>query len=839
MNPREFCRLTGYSTALFLTYDFDAVFFERVVLRELWAGGTGDVLVVADSSRIDASLGRWDSGLIHLGRRYQLVRAAVNGAFHPKVIFRAGSSGAVAWIGTGNLTFGGWGGNREMSTAWHIGGSDATWVQDLMEQLDVWCPGTADHDVPERLRRLPSIESALASTATGAGPVVLSRAGDSLSSQIARRWVGRRFAEAKILTGSTDRDAAFLRWLHDSFGVERASVVVDPGNSSFDPASLAKLHVKVKTLEAGGPTPLHAKVCWLSGPDGSAAIMGSANCSWSAWLRDPAVDGNIEAVAIYEPAPQKLVDEISGLFDEGKAFVSLPPETDKPESHAPKVPYPVSEVTWDSRDCKLRIRFSRDVPITSKVTVKIDGEVAECRPLRSTSATWSATLSLQQSVRTRFTTVTTASETGSEPEVQRHWVNSREDLIHAAHGRQIEDVINGLRRQAIPEEQQRMVRELHRIGAVLLSEPETFPDPVVASGSRQENGKTEPDDEVKPVDPATLIRSLTDIPGKRGADYSGSPVGVSLFGVMRALFPEDFEGPVGDTVIDESPPKGKQAPRRTRQRAISGPVRNRLRAQMEKFIDEFRGSSFGEKCSARQFIQAAAYPLAVGMIGAQGGWVSNDDAVSWARLVFDTLFQRVSPREPGYIGVLQFVEARFRREGKQEVFREVVGDGTLWLTLLCSLGGVWNGERAAFERALALRSVRGATALIGSTDNTRIAELLPKMREGAEVLVARALEYTEKLDSLEEALQSQWQELLSSQQAEELVHEPEDLLWSPNAGWAIAQESAAMKLGEKMDIYLKLRAKIVRVMASGYYVNVTKVHELHKMIDALVASETD
>ena len=836
MNPREFCRLPGYSTALFLTYDFDPVFFERVVLGELWAGGTGDVLVVADSSRIDASLGRWDSGLIHLGRRYQLVRAAVNGAFHPKVIFRAGSAGAVAWIGTGNLTFGGWGGNREMSTAWHIGDSDATWVQDLMEQLDVWCPGPADHDVPERLRRLPSIDSALASRVAGAGPVLLSRRGDSLSSQIARRWVGRRFTEAKILTGSTDRDGRFLRWLHDSFGVERASVVVDPGNSSFDPASLAKLRVEVKTLEAGLPTPLHAKVCWLSGPDGSAAIMGSANCSWSAWLRDPASGGNIEAVAIYEAAPQKLVDEISGLFDAEKAFVSLPPETDKPESHAPDVPYPVSEVTWDSRDCKLRIRFSRDVPITSKVTVKIDGEVAECRPLRSTSVTWLATLSLHQSVRTRFATVTTASETGSEPEVQRHWVNSREDLIHAAHGRQIEDVINGLRRQAIPEEQQRMVRELHRIGAVLLSEPETFPDPVVTGGPRQENEIIEPGDEVKPVDPAALIRSLTDIPETRGSDYSGSPVGVSLFGVMRALFPEDFEGPVDGTVIDESEPERERAQGRTRQCAISEPVRNCLRRQMEKFIDEFRGSSFAEKCSARQFVQAAAYPLAVGMIGAHGGWVSNDDAVSWARLVFDTLFQRVSPREPEYIGVLQFVEARFMREGKQDVFREVVGDGTLWLTLLCSLGGVWRGKRAAFERALALRSVLGATALIGSTDDTRIAELLPRMRGGAEV---RALEYIEKLDSLEEALQSQWQELLGSQQAEELVHEPEDLLWSPNVGWAIAQESAAMKLGEKMDIYLKLRAKMVRVMASGFYVNVTKVQELREMIDALVANETD
>ena len=406
MNPREFCRLPGYSTALFLTYDFDPVFFERVVLRELWAGGTGDVLVVADSSRIDASLDRWASGLIHLGRRYQLVRAAVNGAFHPKVILRAGPTEAAAWIGTGNLTFGGWGGNREMSAAWRLGNSDATWIQDLMEQLDGWCPGTADHDIPQRLSRLPSIESIRASPSRGATPVLLSRPGNSLSSQVARRWVGRRFSEAKILTGSTDRDGAFLRWLHDSFGVERASVVVDPCNSSFDPASLTKLPVEVKTLEAGLPTPLHAKVCWLSGPDGTAAIVGSANCSWSGWLRDPAAGGNIEIVAVYEAAPQELVDEISGLFDEEKAFVPLPPETDTTESPAPRVRYLVSEITWESRGRELRVRFSRDVPPTSYVTVRIDRKVVDCHPEQSTSSTWSAVVSLQESRRTRFARVT-------------------------------------------------------------------------------------------------------------------------------------------------------------------------------------------------------------------------------------------------------------------------------------------------------------------------------------------------------------------------------------------------------------------------------------------------
>ena len=837
VNPREFCRLPGYSKALFLTYDFDPVFFERVVLRELWSGGTGDILVVADSSRIEASLERWGASLIHLGRRYQLVRAAVDGTFHPKVIFRAGENGAVVWIGTGNLTFGGWGGNREMSTAWCLGDADAAWVRGLMEQIDVWCFGSADHDVPQRIRNLSSMKSLLAAWVPETGSVLLSRPGNPLSNQVARWWNGRRFSEVKILTGSTDYDGAFLHWLHDVFGVERAWVVVDPGSSSFDPARLAQLPVEVKTLDTGLATPLHAKLFWLTGQDGSAVIMGSANCSRSAWLKDPANGGNTEAVALYEETPQALVDQIAVLFDEARAFVTQSPKANAANSSAPRVHYPVAEVTWGSRDCELRIRFSRLVPPTSKVKVKIDREVVECQPVRRARTMRLAILPLEESARTRFATVMTTLENGNEEEIQRHWVNDQEALIHAAHGRQIQDVIEGLRQQPVPPEQLRIVRELQRIGAVLLTETEIFPDPIVRSGSRQEKDQPGPDAEVKPVDPDALIQSLTYIPEKHLPHYSGGLIGFSLFGVMRALFPEHAETPDGAAKTSGASPEKGQGPREPPEHAISEAVQKRLKLQMEKFIEKFRDPSFAEKCSARQLVQAAAYPLAVGIVGIQGGWVSTDNAVSWARRVFDTLFQQVSAQSTEYVGVLSLVEARFRHDGKDAVFRRVVGDGTLWLTLLRSLSqGAWVGDRAAFERALALRSVLNAQILRSSTDNERIAKLLSRTGRESEEFMVEARQVSRELGRFEQALKSNWEQLLLSQEEAELTHEPEDLLWTPNAGWAIAQETATMREGEKLKVYLQLRAKVVEVVATGFYVNVTKSENFGKVLESLVAS---
>ena len=55
MNPRLFCRERAYHKALLLTYSFDPIFFEQVVLPDLWAGRSSDILVLGDTGEIDAS----------------------------------------------------------------------------------------------------------------------------------------------------------------------------------------------------------------------------------------------------------------------------------------------------------------------------------------------------------------------------------------------------------------------------------------------------------------------------------------------------------------------------------------------------------------------------------------------------------------------------------------------------------------------------------------------------------------------------------------------------------------------------------------------------------------
>ena len=837
MNPREFCSLSGYTAALFLTYDFDPIFFERVVLRELWAGGTGDIIVVADQSRIDASLDRWSDRLVHLGRRYQLIPASVEGAFHPKVILRAGPEGVIAWVGSGNLTFGGWGGNREMSAAWTLGENDSAWIRSLMKEIDMWSPGGATHDVFRRIRDLPSMSTLMLSEGLGPTPVLLARAGDPISNQIARRWNGRHFEEARILAGSTDRDGAFLHWLHDVFGVQRAMVAVDPNRASFDPALLNKLPVLVETLETGFDSPLHAKLCWLSGSGGSVAVMGSANCSRSAWLRDPAHGGNVEVVAVYDQVSQRFADETFTIFNDARIYTPRPPAQQEADVREGGPRYRVQEITWEPRDSELTIRFIRAIPKGARVEVIVDRRKAKCHSVSSSDlSVWLAFLPLEENALTRFADVTLFLDDSEEDERQRHWVNNHEELIHAAQGRQIEDVFDGMRRRSMPTEQRRILRELHRIGAVLLTELHAFPDPGRAAGSHHERDK-EQTAEITPVDPETLVRSLDDALVRRWPTHGGGGVGFSLVGVMRALFPEQPPAIDDDEVAEvDSPPVPKRPSSGAPKELIPEPVQRRLRWQMEKFIGDFSDPAFAASCSARQLVQAAAYPLAVGIVGTRGGWVSGGDAVSWAQRIFDTLFQKRPLPSGRHSGILEGVRQRLTDEGKEKIFREVVGDGTLWLTLLTSLSlEEWSGSSAAFEWALALRDVCNAHILLSSTDKDKMARLITRAEWDSGALLLKAARVARALDALENALESDWDALLQSQKDAPIVHEPDDLLWSPKAGWAVAQEKAVAERATKLNVYLRLKAQVVRVVAAGFYVNVTKATEFRTELDAVLS----
>jgi len=198
-----------------------------VVLSDLWYGGTGDIVVVGDQHQISEATTRCIGQIRDLGKRYHLTSANCP-TFHPKVIIRLGQQGAAVWLGSGNLTHGGWGGNEELAIAWKIDAKDpaaAPAIQGLISQVMEYSVGSM---AKETIGRLIDHEwfTAGGDPVARQSPLMITNPGRPLADDLLDRWNGRRFTHMRVFTGSTDEGGRFIHWCHNRFGIEHCTVAL-------------------------------------------------------------------------------------------------------------------------------------------------------------------------------------------------------------------------------------------------------------------------------------------------------------------------------------------------------------------------------------------------------------------------------------------------------------------------------------------------------------------------------------------------------------------------------------------------------------------------------------
>ncbi|MGR3495497.1 hypothetical protein, partial [Citreimonas sp.] len=114
MNPLDLISAAPWRRAAFTTYALSLSFFEAVLLDALLRGGGRNALILADPEGVRAGLS--EEGARRVGRDYEIeaVACANHGVFHAKVGALFGDDDAHLLVGSGNLTFAGWGGNLEL-----------------------------------------------------------------------------------------------------------------------------------------------------------------------------------------------------------------------------------------------------------------------------------------------------------------------------------------------------------------------------------------------------------------------------------------------------------------------------------------------------------------------------------------------------------------------------------------------------------------------------------------------------------------------------------------------------------------------------------------------------
>jgi len=841
MKPRLFCRERTFRRALLLTYSFDPVFFEHLVLPDLWAGHSSDILVIGDGNQIKAAVRDSIGQILHVGKRYLLANALHSGAFHPKLFLRLGESEGAVMVGTGNVTSCGWGGNLELASSWLFGPEHedkGVWLYSFLEDVASWCASDLERDAVRRMQDVPWVQAqGLASRDT---PLLYSNKDRTLAAALAERWAGRRFTEMRVFTGSTDESGAFLRWAHQEFGVQKAVVALTPWQVSFSPRKLSDLPLELQIIPMPGPAPLHAKFYYFEGPEGAGAVMGSPNCSAAAWLVPPGAGGNIETALVYDVVRQGAFEQILNIF---KSSALKPDEALQATAAAAQqitsgCPYELVGLQWDASSHRVMALITPHPEAGTTVTLLLGPDKILMQPVGVNEVTgWFCDIAGELTFASAEFAVVRLDRGEEHWTTSPRWIDNLVELHHSTQAARFLEPIRGLENSASAAEQRRILDDLQTVAHALFTDFLSFRD--IGFGKAQEAPDAQ-EETAPPVDPAALIRSLEEAQGL-GPVGNGQTGSVSITGILRLLF--EAEQAKADTAADDEKLDEGQIPAEEQKKgpgkdpskdevpkpdSVNAKLRAKLAVQMEAFLENLSKSEFAESCSATQMIQAVCFPLAVVLRGRRHGWVSNDSAEIWASRVVSILFRGKTVNS---LGLLHSVEQRYSERGLSNIFREIVGDGTLWMVLIATLGNFgWRKAESFVEKAIALRQVFKDSTLISSAHAPRLVSLLGHLRvdDAYKYVSTVAPELSDLLDRIEDELRPVWQREANLQVERRIAHRIGDLLWRANVGWAVCLAEAT----GRNSISVRSGSEQVKIGA-GFFVNVSELITRHPSLSGL------
>jgi hypothetical protein len=260
-----------------------------VVLDALVRQGVTQSLILADVRGIAAVLS--EEGVRSAGRAYQVEPVAVaHGCFHPKLVVLTSPTEAHLLIGSGNLTFGGWGSNLECIEHLHVGVSSEalTDTADFLESLAA--VDTVRHAAAAGCGEIAGILRKFASGSPQSGRVrVLHNLTRSIFEQLSEMVADLGGAERLTIASPFFDGGQATNRLCNELGLDRVYVhahhagIVPGSFGSNWPKQLGAIiePVSVEVL-SGEPRHLHAKVFEVVCRRGRIVLSGSANATMAA-----------------------------------------------------------------------------------------------------------------------------------------------------------------------------------------------------------------------------------------------------------------------------------------------------------------------------------------------------------------------------------------------------------------------------------------------------------------------------------------------------------------------------------------------------------------------------
>jgi hypothetical protein len=261
----------------------------------------GNTVILSDIDGVRASLSEY--GARSAGRLYDIEPVAVeHGCFHPKLVVLVSQTEAHVVIGSGNLTFGGWGSNLECIDHIHAGfAADA--VEHVAEFLELL--GQTRRVKFAAVKACSTIADQLRAVSAGgvrAGRIrVIHNLQRSLFEQIGEITADLGGARRLVIV-SPFYDESATHELCTRLNVPNASLHVHEAGTVAGATGLSwptshhetTLPVIAEWCEEVHPRLLHAKVFEIVCGKGRIVVSGSANSTTAAW----GLDGNVELCVV-------------------------------------------------------------------------------------------------------------------------------------------------------------------------------------------------------------------------------------------------------------------------------------------------------------------------------------------------------------------------------------------------------------------------------------------------------------------------------------------------------------------------------------------------------------
>jgi hypothetical protein len=296
--PRDLLLAQRWSSLLFTTYSLSLSFVESVIVSAVARNYRG-LTVLADIEGYRASLA--DAGAAGAGRNYDIVpvEAKPKGVFHPKIGILIDDHGTVrATVGSGNLTFGGWGYNTELVEVLNPD-RDSKCFEDLADFIDA-LGSQRERVAAERMPDLSLFSETCRRAARGgrAGDArVLHTMFEPLDEQLANMAADAGGAVSLTVVSPFFSLHHGVKQLAEKLSCADVFVAVPPrAPEIFDFGASAKAGFKVSPVAAelfNDTRSLHAKLFEINCRRGILIVTGSANATTAA------LSGrNVEAVVV-------------------------------------------------------------------------------------------------------------------------------------------------------------------------------------------------------------------------------------------------------------------------------------------------------------------------------------------------------------------------------------------------------------------------------------------------------------------------------------------------------------------------------------------------------------